>query len=209
MYAKRQAAIYKSATLKNVLLLGLLYLIMSVFIMSEAEREIERSAYGMGRLQTFLFRSPGKLYEQIGRYGTEGRALYAAMEMTAGICYAVVIALLLAALMLWSSAASPGKTLALKRLLVLPLVSFLLTVFNSVGIAWMLTYYPAHYHFLPRIIFLFSKLNLLAVLLCTGMIGRNIVCWWRLSNCRFTAVSTPPPSPPPKGRGVRPHSNQN
>lgn len=177
MYAKKQAAINKAATLKNVLLLGLLYLILTVFIMPEAEREIERSAYGMGRLQTFLFRSPGKLYEQIGRYGTEGRALYAAVEMTADICYAVVFALLLAGLMLWSSSASRGKSLASKRLLALPLVSFLLTVFNSVGIAWMLTYYPAHYYFLPLIIFYFSKLNLLAVLLCTVAIGRNIVCW--------------------------------
>lgn len=176
MYTKRQAAINKAATLKNVLLLGLLYLIMTVFIMSEAEREIERSAYGLGRLQTFLFRSPGKLYEQIGRYGTEGRALYVAVEMTADICYAVVIALLLACLMLWSSSASHGKTLAPKRLLALPLASFLLTVFNSIGIAWMLTYYPVHYHFLPLIIFLFSKLNLLAVLLCAVVIGRNIVC---------------------------------
>lgn len=177
MYAKRQAAINKATTLKNVLLLGVLYLIMTFFIMSEAEREIERSAYGMGRLQTFLFRSPGKLYEQIGRYGTEGRALYAAVEMTAGICHAVVIALLFAGLMLWSSSASPGKTMAPKRLLALPLVFFLLSVFNCVGIAWMLTNYPAHYHFLPLIIFLFSKLNLLAVLLCTVVIGRNIVCW--------------------------------
>lgn len=177
MYAKRQTAINKAATLKNVLLLGLLYLIMTVFIMPEAEREIERSAYGMGRLQTFLFRSPGKLYEQIGSYGTEGRALYAAVEMTADICYAVVIALLLACLMLWSSSASYGKTLASKRLLALPLVSFLLTIFNSVGIAWMLTYYPVHYYLLPLIIFYFSKLNLLTVLLCTVVIGRNIVCW--------------------------------
>ena len=176
MYAKKQAAINKAATLKNVLLLGLLYLIMTVFIMSEAEREIERSAYGMGRLQTFLFRSPDKLYEQIGRYGTEGRALYGAVEMTAGICYAVVIALLLAGLMLWTSSVSHGKTVDPKRLLALPLASFLLTGFNSVGIAWMLANYPAHYHILPLIIFFFSKLNLLAVLLCTVVIGRNIFC---------------------------------
>lgn len=177
MYAKRQAAIYKAATLKNVLLLGLLYLIMTVFIMPEAEREIERSAYGMGRVQTFLFRFPDKLYEQIGRYGTEGRALYAAVEMTADICYAVVFALFLASLMLWSSQAAPGKTWTLKRLLVLPLVSFLLAVCNSIGTAWILINYPANYHFLPLTIFFFSKLNLLAALLCTVVIGRNIVRW--------------------------------
>ena len=177
MNRKKQLIIIKTATIKNTTLFGVILLIMAFFIMPEAEREIELYANGIGRIDGVFYYLPDQIYDIIGTYGDKGRSLYIAVELTADFFNAVIIALFMGSLMIWSAFISKNKSISFDCLVWLPILLLFTDCLENTGIIWMLLDFPKR-HFslsLATSVFAFSKTML--TLACLTIAGRNMVSY--------------------------------
>lgn len=177
MDLKRQQFIRKTANLKNTLFLGFLLLVMSVFIMPEAAKEIERCAHGTVMLDGVFYYSPKKIHNIIGAYGEKGRKLYIAVELSADFIYGVIIALFLCFLIVWSASISKNRIIRFRYFIWLPSLYLLANCMENSGVIFMLYNYPKAYYLLALATLFFSFSKLILMLACLGLVAWNLVIY--------------------------------
>ena len=168
MNRKKQLIIKKTATLKNTLLLGLLFLIMAFFIMPEASKQIKQYAPQTDLIDDLFYYFPDQVFNLVEAYGEKGRKLYIVVELTADLVFSIFIAAFFSSLLVWSASRCRDNSIAIKYLLLLPFLSMLANWLENGGIIWMLSRYPEKYFFLALItsFFTFSKWMLTIICLC-------------------------------------------
>ncbi|GJM32507.1 MAG: hypothetical protein DHS20C18_15080 [Saprospiraceae bacterium] len=175
MNSKKLSYIKKTASLKNTLLLALLFLIMSLFIMPEATKQIKQYSHETGLIDKLLYYPPSKVYAMLSAYGERGRNLYLVVELTADMVFSIVIAAFLGFLLIWSSLKSRNFSIKMKYLLWLPVALLLANWLENGGIIWMLINFPEQYFFLALVTSFFTLSKWILILICGGIAGWNLV----------------------------------
>lgn len=187
MIRKKQHFLKNIVTLKNTLMIGLLYLIMALFIVPESGKQLSQYADGVQMLDQLYFYSPAQLYELIAAYGEKGRQLYIAVELSADLVFAIVTGIFIGFLLLWSNAKLEAGMLKKNHLIRLPLIYILLNFFENLGIIGNLIIFPISSYYLALATCFFTVCKWLSLLLCLGFILRNLSLLL-ISKTKFTRV---------------------
>ncbi|MBI1225326.1 MAG: hypothetical protein GC192_08830 [Bacteroidetes bacterium] len=166
--------IRKTVTITNTLLIGALWLVMSLFVMPEAMRQNSLYAKGAERIGSPLRITQEEFYGIIGQYGENGRQHFVAIELTADVFFDVVSSLFLCFLMVWSFHLSKNKHLNHSYLI--RLASFILIVFllENAGMVSMILTFPDSHKVLYYLTAAFSILKIALVTISLGIIGWNL-----------------------------------
>jgi hypothetical protein len=190
MELKRQQFISKTANLKNTMFLGFLLLVMSVFIMPEAAKEIERCAHGTFMLDGIFYYSPDKIHSIIGAYGEKGRKLYIAVELSADFIYGIIIALFLCFLIIWSASISKNRIVRFRYFIWLPFLYLLANCMENSGIIFMLCNYPKPLYLLALATLFFSFAKFILLLACLILISWNLVIYAKTKSNPSPPINT-------------------
>lgn len=170
--------------------LSFLLLVMWVFIMPEAAKEIERCAHGTSMLDGIFYYSPSEIHRIIGAYGDKGRKLYIAVELSADFIYGIIIALFLCFLIVWSASISKSRVVRFRYFIWLPSLYLLANIMENSGIVFMLYNYPKAYYLLALSTLFFSFSKLILMLACLGLIVWNLVSYIRSKSNPIPPINT-------------------
>jgi hypothetical protein len=174
MTRKNKLLLKRTATLKNTSLLAVLVMIMMFFIMPDANTQIRQYAPNTSIIDTLFFYFPDQLYRMISEYGSKGRSLYIAVELTVDLFFFIVIAAFLCFFLIWSSSKNYAKTLKIEFLVFLPLLLIVANCLENGGIVWMLIFYPKKFFYLALLTSFFTFLKWILIISCLGIAGWHV-----------------------------------
>jgi hypothetical protein len=104
---------------------------------------LEKDSAGTGPIDLLFFYTPATAYRMINKYGPFGRGYYRSIELTVDILYPIVYTLFFALLVSWlfQRGFPPGSRV--QQLNVWFLGGWLFDLLENLGIAGMLTLFPA------------------------------------------------------------------
>ena len=172
-----QKSFEKTATFKNTLLLGMVWLTMAFFIMPEAKRQNEIYANGAKGIEKMLFASHDEAYATLENYGEKGRLYFIAIALTADAFYDVVTSLALCFLLLWSFYLSNNRHLKTSQLAWLSCSILFLHILENSGMVWLVLGYPEKHPPLFFLTFCFSILKTAASIVSLGLSAWNLVIY--------------------------------
>lgn len=179
MISKITSTLVKAATFDNVILIGVLWFAMSFFIMPEATRQ-NNLYLGGERISRSLFKhTPQDFHETIGLYGENGRKHYLAIELTADLFHDFVSSLFLCLLLIWTTKVSKNKSIKLRHLLWLFLMTLLTYFIENASIVWVLISYPQKILVASYSASFSSIINILLILFCCTLTLWNLVIYWK------------------------------
>ena len=175
MNRKRQLIIKKIATPQNTLLLGLLFLIMVLFIMPEATKQIKLCSFNTGLIDGIFYHTPEQVYNKIFAYGEKGRKLYVAVELTADLFLYIVIAAFLSSVLILMATKSHNKAIQFKYLFWLPASAMIANFLENGMIILMLVIFPKKYFFIAIFTSIFAFFKWFLIILCLIILFWNLV----------------------------------
>jgi hypothetical protein len=126
-----------------IILLFLLDSLFMGFIMPIAGKLIKGAAGGPGVFDLRFFTPPAKTFEMIAAYGEYNRTFYRNFELTIDILYPIVYTLFLSLLITWLFKKGFSPDGKIQKLNVMPFGIWLFDLLENLGIATMLSVYPA------------------------------------------------------------------
>jgi len=137
--------VQETASLKNTVLLGLLFLFVAFFILPEATKQILQYGEETNLINGKFYFSSAQIYQMLSEYGDKGRSLYLIVELTADLFFSIVSALFLGTLLIWSAFRSRNHRIKIKYLLCFPILLLLISMLENGVIVWLLYHYPLQY----------------------------------------------------------------
>ena len=167
--------INKTASFKNIVLLGMLFLITAFVIIPEARQQIKQYTGETNLIDGKFQYSTDQIYQLISVYGDKGRSLYAVVELTADLFFGIVSTVFLGAVLFWLIFQTRNTTIKIRHLLWFTVLTLIINVCENLAIVWMLLGYPKQYNFLAHTtsFLALSRWILFAVYL--GLIVWNLV----------------------------------
>ncbi len=175
MTRKQKLILRKTASLKNTSLLGILFLIMSCFIIPDANKQIQQYAPETGLIDFLIYYSPDQLYQMISAYGKQGRQLYIVVELSADFIFSIVIAAFFSSFLIWSDSKLKTHFIKIEYYLLFPIIFMLANFLENLGIIWFLSNYPTKSFFLASVTSIFTFSKWISILLCLGIIAWNLI----------------------------------
>lgn len=125
-----------------------------------------------------FFSTPAKLHALVASYGDAGRALYRTSELTLDLLFPVVYGLFFVLALAWAVprglSPTPGR-----RALWLPIVAAVADLCENVGIAILLSVFPARQPVVEAITTIATPVKFLALISSLGLLVLALVCWFR------------------------------
>jgi hypothetical protein len=194
-----ETTLRKTASFKNTLLVSLLWMAMALFVMPEAMRQNSIYANGAERIGGLPHQSPSLFYQNISRFGENGRQHLIAIELTADVFFAIVTSLLLCSLMLWSLYFSKNKNLKAGHSIRLALLILFAALMENASMVVILLAYPTTNRGLYYLTAIFSIIKIVAIAVSLG------VSIWNLSIYFIHRPETEPAIEP--GKAIAENSN--
>ena len=181
--------IKETATLKNIVLLGLLFLLMAFFILPEATKQIKQYAGETNLIDGKFHFSSAQMYDLLSNYGEKCRYLYLVVELTAGLFFSIVTTAFLGLLLIWSAFRSRNRAVKIKYLLWIPGLLLIVSILKNTTLAWLLYNYPEQYPLLALSISLISLCKWILTICCLVLVLWNLLRIAILKSKLFTQVS--------------------
>ena len=171
MYRRTFVVLKKAASLQNTVLLGLLLLVIALFILPEATRQIKQCSPGKPLIDHLVLFQPSEVYNTISAYDKRGRSLYVAVELTADLVLWIVAAAFLCSLLIWSASKISNNTMGIKYLVFLPCSLMVINALENGCIIWMLLNFRQPLYFLIGLTAFLALLKWLLTLVCLSIVA--------------------------------------
>ncbi len=173
----------ESATFKNILLVGFVWLTLALFILPEAKRQNRLCANGADDIGAMFLYTPEQAYDLMERFGQKGRLYHIAIELSADNFYALAASVLAYFLLIWSGRVAEFDFPKTEHLVGLALLIFTAHLLENISTVGMLMAYPKKQGLLFHMTSFFALSKYLAMAVSLAIIGRNLVFF---DNRKFT-----------------------
>lgn len=163
-----------TATSKNIVLLGMLFLITAFYIMPEARQQIKQYTGETNLIDGKFHYSSAQIHHLISAYGEKGRSLYLVVELTADLFFSIVTVVFLSAILFWLVFQTRNTTVKIKHLLWLTGLMLITNILENFAIVWMLIKCPEQYSLLAGSTSFLALSRWVLFIICLALIVWNL-----------------------------------